>query len=160
MMRAICGPRGTWLLTFAGLVALAGCLPDIATDDQVQAHLDSLADAGEVGDAGGPGDGGLTPDAGDDSATVEDVATDIASDAVECLTPGDCVGKVLGITPCNQPACEKGSCVLQARDEGRACEPVNGATTDQCRSFLCDAQAECAAVPVADGKACGFCHSV
>ncbi|MCO4760663.1 MAG: hypothetical protein KC502_04120 [Myxococcales bacterium] len=143
-----------WVLLIL-LMAPLGCLPDIASEQEVKAHLDKLADTGQVTDV--IADGGQQSDTGADDKDTDTPKEDAnkPADAVQCLTKGDCAGKVLGLTPCKVADCVNGSCQLTERPVDSTCKPDDGGG-DQCQAFTCNAKAECVGSPAKDGTNCGF----
>ncbi len=152
-----------WVLLVL-LAAPLGCLPDIASEDQVNAHLDKLADAGQLADAVAdvvvdgdePSDtGAQQQDTGGGKGDTGAQADTAPGDTVQCLTKGDCAGKVLGLTPCKVADCVNGGCQLVQRPVQSTCKPDDD-DNNQCLAFTCDAKAACVGAPAKDGTTCGF----
>lgn len=175
--------RVSWLsVSLVWLVA--GCVGDLPTDAQIEERIDALvqadavvdvagadsnadslgadvADSGPVdadqGDATSTSDAALNSDAdGADGANNVD-ATGPEGDltkVIECITDNDCVGKVLGTTSCNVPACDDGTCVTKQLEKATKCAPL-GVTPGECEVAECTSTGECAVQPRPDGENCG-----
>lgn len=135
------------LLTGLLVFSLSACIQDIATEDQVAEHLKTLADSGPVADGDGAKDTSKVSDSGR--------AADGGLVGAQCLTKGDCAGKVLGLTPCRVADCVQGVCALVKRPIDIVCVPDENAEA-ACVVFRCDAAAACVAAPDKDGTKCGF----
>ena len=95
------------------------------------------------------------------SDVIDAIGGDVASDAAasdvqggECITDFDCVGKVLGMTPCLIPACTNGICGKSQRESGSVCQKP-GETLGECEQSTCDSAGQCAVDKRPDGEACG-----
>ena len=169
--------RLVWAWLWLGL---PGCLPDMADDAALAAHLaalqddadtdaangDDAADTGtldtadgvdEVTDAGT--DTGDTAHDSDDAAQDAGDAADVAETAdgagnlgASCANDAGCIAPA-DIAPCQRPICADGTCALTAADAGTPCE-AKGLSLAACEETRCDDKGACKVTKASDGKSC------
>ena len=167
-------------LFVASLAVFAGCLPDTATEAELEAQIDAQRQKQLLGDTTTDG-GGLTDttvndvtDAVADTAVKpdapinEDVAADGADDAtgdatedgaadtnvcVACKGDSDCSATTK--STCQVSFCIAGCCLTKNLKKGQICL-VADKTLTQCESAACDDKGECVVSAKKDDTSCGL----
>ena len=102
-------------------------------------------------------DGGVTTDVNGDAQLTDSASPDVqggdTGPIISCTSDLECLADFKA-SPCAQPRCVNGACVIEVLAKGTPCNP-DGLEPSQCQQTQCDGGGKCAFLPATNGKACG-----